>query len=288
MVDPVGEILKRHGITGPWSTLESTGVANRIYATRDVVLRVATDHPEAVSDARTESVAAPVVGAAGIPAPRLLAFDDSRTVIDRPYSLWERVHGETLGVFAPDPLSASTVWRELGRQLARLHTRVRSCPDPNDWLDRPGRDTTLMSELADARSASLVDRSVAADLETWLAELHATIADETPSCFLHNDVHAMNLMCTRERELLAIIDWGDAGWGDPVLELWQVPLAAVGLVLDGYRAEAPALLGDRPEARIIWDKIASLLSGLRKPGWRGVEFTALRRYVLDTEKQWRS
>jgi hypothetical protein len=64
MVDPVGEILERHGITDPWSTLESTGVANRIYAPRDVVLRVATDHPEAVSDARTESVAAPVVSAA--------------------------------------------------------------------------------------------------------------------------------------------------------------------------------------------------------------------------------
>jgi hypothetical protein len=76
--------------------------------------------------------------------------------------------------------------------------------------------------------------------------------------------------------------------GDPVLELSHVPLAAVGFVLDGYRAEAPALLGDRPEARIIWDKIASLLSDLRKPGWRRVELTALRRYVLDTETQGRS
>jgi hypothetical protein len=48
MIDPVDEILAHHGIQGPWATLESTGVANRIYATNDVVLRIATDHPEAV------------------------------------------------------------------------------------------------------------------------------------------------------------------------------------------------------------------------------------------------
>jgi len=288
MADPVGEILERHGITGPWSTLESTGVANRIYATRDVVLRVATDHPEAVSDARTESVAAPVVSAAGIPAPRLLAFDDSRTLIDRPYSLWERVHGETLGVFAPDPQSAGPVWREAGRQLARLHTRVQTCLDPYGWLDRPERSIDLTERLDAAQSSAVIGRREAAELRTWIVDLGATVREATPSCFLHNDVHAMNLMCTHDRELLAIIDWGDAGWGDPVLEVSEVPLAAVGFVLEGYRAEAPALLGDRPEARIIWDKIASLLDGFRKPGWHAAEFDALRRYVLDTGKQWRS
>ena len=281
-VDPVDEILERHGIPGPWSTLQSTGVANRIYATRDVVLRVATDHPEAVSDARTESVAAPVVSAAGVPAPRLLAFDDSRTLIDRPYSLWERVHGETLGVFAPDPQSAAPVWREVGRQLARLHTRVRTCLDPDDWLDRPERSLDLVETLDAAQSTDLIGRREATELRTWIVDLRAAIQQATPSCFLHNDVHAMNLMCTHDRELLAIIDWGDAGWGDPVLELSEVPLAAVGFVLDGYRAEAPALLGDRPEARIIWDKIASLLDGLSKPGGPGVEFAELREYVRKT------
>jgi aminoglycoside phosphotransferase (APT) family kinase protein len=96
----------------------------------------------------------------------------------------------------------------------------------------------------------------------------------------------MNVMCTRDGELLAIIDWCDAGWGDPVLELSQVPLAAVAPVLDGYRAESPALLGDRPQARIMWDKIASLLDGLWKSGWRRVEFTELKDYVRDTRDEW--
>src|SRR5262245_61142433 len=67
--DPVGEILAAYRLPGPWQWLEATGVANRIYATQDVVLRVATDHPDAIVDACTESIAAPVARQAGILTP---------------------------------------------------------------------------------------------------------------------------------------------------------------------------------------------------------------------------
>ena len=49
--DPVDAIFALHGIRGAWKALAATGVANRIYATQDVVLRIATDHPDAVVDA---------------------------------------------------------------------------------------------------------------------------------------------------------------------------------------------------------------------------------------------
>ena len=141
--DSVGDILARQGIDGPWHPLTAPGLANRIYATDDVVLRIATDHPEAVEDARTESVAAPVARAAGVLVPRLIAFDDSRTIVDHPYSLWERVHGETLGLLPPTPRLTAT-WAAVGRQLARLHGDVRDCPDPQGWLDRPDRERDLL------------------------------------------------------------------------------------------------------------------------------------------------
>ena len=51
--------------------------------------------------ARTESVAAPVARHEGTLVPRLVAFDDSGAIVDRPYSLWERIHGETLGLSVP-------------------------------------------------------------------------------------------------------------------------------------------------------------------------------------------
>jgi hypothetical protein len=92
------------------------------------VLRIATDHPEARPDARTEVVAAPVARAHGIAVPRLLAFQAGE------YSLWERVHAETLSALPFLPRA----WRELGGELARLHDRVRACDDPNGGLDTPG------------------------------------------------------------------------------------------------------------------------------------------------------
>ena len=50
---PVNDILAHHGMQGLWESMRATGVANRIYATRDVVLRIATEHSDAVADARS-------------------------------------------------------------------------------------------------------------------------------------------------------------------------------------------------------------------------------------------
>jgi hypothetical protein len=58
MMDPVDGLLAAHGFSGAWTRLNAGGFANRVYATADVVLPLATDHPEAVEGARTESVAA--------------------------------------------------------------------------------------------------------------------------------------------------------------------------------------------------------------------------------------
>jgi aminoglycoside phosphotransferase (APT) family kinase protein len=285
--DPVDAILARHGVRGPWAPLPATGIANRIYATRDVVLRVGTDHPEAVCDARTESVAAPVARAAGIRTPRMLAFDDSGELTERPHSLWERVHGETVGLFAPDPLSIPETWREVGRELARLHVRVRECPDPNGWLDEPGREVDLEARLAAHASASRVDAAMVADLSRWIEALHPRITVETETCFLHDDIHPMNLMCARDGALLAVIDWGDAGWGDPVIEFAQIPLAAVPFSLEGYREVAPSLLGADPEARVLWDRLDYAFADLEDGPVAPDALVDLRRFVDRGDPVWR-
>jgi aminoglycoside phosphotransferase (APT) family kinase protein len=282
--DPVDDILGHHGLRGPWEALTATGVVNRIYATPDVVLRIATDHPEAVEDARTESVAAPIARASGVLVPRLLAFDDSRALVDRPYSIWERIHGETLGLWQADPLRQRETWGAVGRQLAVLHSRVRECPDPHGWLDRPDRDMNLAGCLASLASASHIDRATAKDLERWIEALRPAVITATKRCFLHNDVYDMNLMCRRDGSLLAVIDWGDAGWGDPVLELAQIPLAAVPFVMTTYELEAPELLGDRPEAKVIWDKLAYALTA--SPDDRRL-LDELLRFIQTADDRWR-
>ncbi|MFC2079393.1 phosphotransferase family protein [Candidatus Bipolaricaulota bacterium] len=257
--DPIDEILEACGMNGPWEPLHTTGLANRIYATKDVVIRVAREHEEALRDARTESVAAPVAYAAGVLSPRLLVFDDSRDLVDRPYSVWERVHGETLGLLSCDPQSMPNTWRQVGQQLARLHSHVKQCDDPNQYLHEPERNLDLKSLLAELAATGEVNAGLTNTISKLIDELHAAVLEEADTCFLHSDVHAMNIMCTRGDDLLALIDWGDAGWGDPTFDLRQIPLLAIPSVLEGYREIAPDLLGATLRERMIWDKLGDAM-----------------------------
>lgn len=253
--DLIDAMLTMHGVSGPWVPLCATGIANHIYATPDVVLRVATDQPDSVADARTESVAAPVAHAVGILTPGLIAFDDSRTLVDRPFSLWERVHGETLGLARLDRHQIAEAWREVGRELSRLHNRVKVCPDPNGYLDKPGRELDLHALLRLLVDVKRVGAAVAKDLAQLIDELRPQVAGSPNVRFVHNDIHEMNVMCSRTGALLALIDWGDAGWADPTLDFAAIPIAALPHALEGYESETPGTLGEFPEARFVWDKL---------------------------------
>ena len=194
----IDSILAHHRIAEPWRELPATGVANRIVATQSVVLRIATNHPEAIPDAYTESVAGPVARAVGILVPELIAFDDSCTLIDRPYSIWERIHGETLGLWAPDARTTPQTWRAVGREVARLHDRVHDCPDPNGWLDAPVRDLDLPERLQNLAAVSRIEPESRATLARWIEQLMPAVSASIPRRFIHNDLHAMNIMCSRD------------------------------------------------------------------------------------------
>jgi aminoglycoside phosphotransferase (APT) family kinase protein len=255
-IDPVDAMLGAHGFSGPWTVLNATGLANRIYATDSVVVRVATDHPDAVPDARTESVAAPVAHEAGVRTPRLLAFDDSRVLVNRPFSIWERVHGETLGSARLTALQRKTAWYEVGQELAVLHRRVRVCPDPCGYLDTPGYQLDLVPTVERLVEVGAASPELAREIFLLIEDLapHVSVTDHE-RCFVHNDLHAMNVMCTRAGALLALIDWGDAGWGDPALEFAAVPLQMMSAVFEGYGAANRIRLGSFPEARIVWTQL---------------------------------
>ena len=272
--DDVNAIFALHGVRGAWQTLPARGIANHIFATDDVVLRIATDHPEARPDARTEVVAAPVARAHGIAVPRLLAFQAGE------YSLWERVHAETLSELPFLPRA----WRELGGELARLHDRVRACDDPNGWLDTPGPYDDPAPPLRTLVARGAVAADAAAALERWLDALRPALAPPSRRCFLHNDAHAGNVMCTRDGALVALIDWGDAGWGDPAHELGSLPIEAVPHVVAGYEAAGGELAGW--EAMILWDQIGGAVDGV-ETGYRADAITALLAFARDAEPRWR-
>ena len=273
----VDAMFETHGVPGPWEVLPATGVANHIFATRDVVLRVATGHRDGFSDARTESIAAPVARAAGILTPQLIAFDDTRTLVDHPFSLWERVHGETLGAATLSDFATARVWRSVGRELARLHVRVRACPDPNDYLDEPARQHDLDRSLNRLTEAGTLDLDTATRVEELAKELDSRAAEPVGCRFIHDDVSPMNVMCTTAGELLATIDWGDAGWGDPSLDFAATPLAAVPAALAGHEEEAPGLLGPCPQAFVARHKLIDVVDDLLDTPGQTLDLEALRQ-----------
>jgi aminoglycoside phosphotransferase (APT) family kinase protein len=93
----------------------------------------------------------------------------------------------------------------------------------------------------------------------------------------------MNVMCSAGGDLLALIDWGDAGWGDPALEFAQMPIMAVPHAVAGYESEAPGGLGDRAEGRIIWDQLGYAVDAL--PETRLL--TEICTFLETADERWR-
>ena len=189
------------------------------------------------------------------------------------------MHGETLGLTSLSLRQAADVWRGVGRELARLHVRVRECPDPEGYLDEPGRDQDVGAVVQRLVDAKKLDIDAAGRVERLTEELRPYIAAGIETRFIHDDIHAMNVMCSADGELLAIVDWGDAGWGDPTLDFAAIPFDAIRSALEGYDAEAPGSLGSFPEARIAWNKLIDAVDDLwDNPGLR-LDWEALHLFV---------
>jgi aminoglycoside phosphotransferase (APT) family kinase protein len=259
-------IAERHGLARrAFKPLPSTGVFNAIYLVGDdLVLRVPRNHPHFAGALAKEAIAVPAARAAGVRTPRLIAFDDSLTLLPVPYALYERVRGEALESLGLDPATTPTVYQELGRDLARLHAGVR--PDsPAGQLGAPnlphGDPRPLAHELA---AAGYFSASEAHWLEQWLNRLPPLLTTPLALRFLHGDTQATNILVQPDSlAYLALIDWGGCGWGDPVLDCSGMPLRAVPDVLAGYREIAAFPDDQTAEARILRYHLHFALINLR-------------------------
>jgi aminoglycoside phosphotransferase (APT) family kinase protein len=251
--ETLNEIGERHGLDAgeitPW---KDTGIFNAIYQFGGQhVLRIPRDAPPFVEAIRKESVAVPAALVAGVRTPGLTAFDDSLDLLPVPYAIYERVPGEDLGELDLGPADTPGVWREVGRDLARLHEGVgkdgpvtglecEPLPDP-----RP-----LPEELA---SAGYFTSEEARWLSGWLDLLAPFALAPIPQRFRHGDLQTTNVMVRPDPPTyLALIDWGACGWGDAAHDFAGIPLRAVPSMLAGYREVAPLPEDETAEARILW------------------------------------
>jgi aminoglycoside phosphotransferase (APT) family kinase protein len=263
-------IVDRHGIDAgrdDLHRLDSMGIVHSIYALGEAfVLRVPKLHPYALADAYTGSVAAPAALKAGVSTPRLIVFDDAADIVPVPFAIFERVHAEPLSRrLGADPQKHWPIWHELGRQLAILHANATDVPDPDGRLDPHGRVQDPEELLEDLERNGYLGDEAAPWVRDALRRLRPAVPPpDALRRFLHGDVTGTNVL-VRDDAFQVIIDWDDAGWGDPARDFVSLSLRVIDAALNGYRSVMPLDGDDTAEQRILWDKLIGALARLALP-----------------------
>jgi aminoglycoside phosphotransferase (APT) family kinase protein len=266
-------IRERHDLrAGEISPSKDAGIFNAIYLVgNEYILRVPRDAPPFVAAIRKESVAVPAARTAGVRTPALVAFDDSLDLLPVPYAIYERVHGEALGLLDLGPADTPRVWQDVGHDLAILHEGVgehgpvaglecEPLPDPRPMPD----------ELV---SAGHFTSEEAHWLSGWLDLLAPLTLAPLPRRFRHGDLQTTNVMVHPDPPAyLALIDWGACGWGDAAHDFAGIPLRAVPFMLEGYRGVAPLPEDETAEARILWRHLQIALYLLGRPPQPGLSW----------------
>ena len=260
--EAAGAIAARHGLgRRPLARMADTGIINGVYLLGDeLVLRVPRDHPGHVAQARAEAVAIPAARAAGVRTPALVAYDDACDLLPVPYLVVERVRGRALSELDVDPGETRDVWREVGRDLARLHTRADPAGPVGELWVRADPRALAEQRAADGWFTAMEARWLGAWLERLAA---AALPGPAVQRLLHRDPQATNVFIERgSTAYVAILDWGCAGLGDPAWDCFGMPLRAVPFVLEGHREVAPLDGDDTAEARILWRHVQWSLAHL--------------------------
>ena len=296
--DVLHRIADRHSLNvNDFTAMPQIGIINKIYLMgEDLVIRIGRAHPKSIEIAEREALAVSVAKKAGMRTPDLLVCDVSCELVPASYTIYERIHGDTLGLLNLEPHETPDAWRELGRDLARLHAssyevdiakqiQHDNLPDPREWPE----------QLAEAGYFTL---SEANWFSQWLDLLAPYALAPVRQCVCHGDTQATNIMVKRTtREYLALIDWSNANWGDPSYDFGDSPIRTVPYVLEGYRQVIPGDNDETLPARILWRHLQLALNNMwREPrpaqSWaeRPLSFLLdIMRFLLETQDScWKS
>ena len=284
--DELARILEKHGIKGDPVHI-ATGYINWVYAVGDdVILRVCRSDRDP-EDSYTEAVAVPAAVKAGVRTPRLIALDDT---FEQVVTIYERAPGEALANLRVDQRELPDLYRQLGREIRKIHENVTHVDDPNGWLDKPYFNDPR-EQLDEAR------RELRVELVTydWIAKWNERLAPaKGETKFVHNDLHAGNTMVLQDPlRLSSVIDWGDACWGDPVLDFERVPIWAAPWAMEAFGEVDEMFVG-----RVLAHVLGTTLHTARDPEFDPSEqawhpfptaftFNLVRLMRMDLPKEWR-
>ncbi len=288
-VQTVQAIIHRHRLPTQGMLLRPwVGGGSCVYPVGDdLVLKVPHNDPAPISSIHTESIASAAAYDAGVRTPKLIVFDNSLKLLPVPYLVHERVQGESLLTLDAPPQSLQYVWREVGRNLAIVHTRIV----PDDALrllpvfnQLPATD--LRPWVEDAQRFGSLSTSQGGWLVEVLDRLASTANAPRPRRFCHGDVNATNIMVSHQepRAFISLLDWGGAGWGTPETDFSGISLRAVPFVLAGYRELAPIHDEDAAKARVLWSYLQLALFSLNRNQMAGpARVQRIERLLRDTQ-----
>jgi aminoglycoside phosphotransferase (APT) family kinase protein len=133
-----------------------------------------------------------------------------------PYVGYPMLRGEALSNSSTDAVDRRDVGRQLGRFLKRLNGAAPSRA-PRIYHDElPGHIVDFRRELDEVAAA--LPPHLAAACRTLLGKAPAPYRG--PPLFQHADLGAEHILVDPAGgRIIGIIDWGDAGWGNPVADV---------------------------------------------------------------------
>ena len=161
-----------------------------------------------------------------VPVAEIVAYDDSRALVDRDYLLMARLPGTPLSEAALSKLRVDRALEQVGVYLAQMHALVA---DRYGYLGnhRPMQPQPTWSEAFTVMWNKLLDDVVAcggytteeADAMRRLLDVYRPHFEHgPPASLLHMDVWSQNILVDDGGRVTGLVDLDRALWGDPEIE----------------------------------------------------------------------
>jgi aminoglycoside phosphotransferase (APT) family kinase protein len=161
-----------------------------------------------------------------VPIAEILAFDDSRTLVDRDYLLMARLPGLPLTEASLSKSQVDGVLEQVGVYLAQMHALVADRygylgihhpmqPQPT-WS---GAFAVMWNKLLDDVVACGGYTPEEADAMRRLLDIYLPHFEHgAPASLLHMDVWSQNILVDNNGRVTGLLDLDRALWGDPEIE----------------------------------------------------------------------
>ncbi len=208
-----------------------------------------------------------LIRASGVAAPTPFYFDESGEIFPTPYIVIEYMEGEP--EFAPTDLTAFL--QQLAAQLSKIHS-VDCVNLDLDFLPKP--ETRYAAKLRDRPPADeSADKQQIRDDKQRIREALLSVwplPQRNHSVLLHGDFWPGNVLW-QAGQLVAVLDWEDAAFGDPLADvantrlevLWALGVDAMQQFTRYYQSLNRDDFTDLP----YWDLCAALRPSSNFAAW---------------------